>query len=73
MIIKKVRTILYDTGFPYCFWDEAVRTVIYLINRSLSKALLSSLTSYKVLYKRKPPMIYLDLFRCDTYIYIHSD
>ena len=72
-IIEKARTMLHDAGLPYCFWDEAVRTAVYLINRSPSKALPSSLTPYEAWYKRKPPMIHLGPFGCDAYVYVHPD
>lgn len=38
-ILDTVRTILLESAVPPTFWDEAIRTSVFLINRQLSKNL----------------------------------
>lgn len=47
------KSMLYEKKIPYIFWGEAVNTVVYLINRSPTKALHKK-TPFEAFSGRKP-------------------
>jgi hypothetical protein len=60
------RTLLKQKGIPAVFWGEAVVTVVYILNRSPTKA-LNDMTSYEAWYGRKPAVSHLWVFGCLTF------
>ncbi|KAJ0795571.1 putative RNA-directed DNA polymerase [Helianthus annuus] len=56
---------------PQNLWGEAVRHVIYILNRVPTKALKNT-TPYEVLYGRKPTVKHLRVFGCKTHMKIPS-
>jgi hypothetical protein len=67
MVMNTVRSILRARSMPGFFWGEAVHTVVYLLNRSPT-ASLDGLTSFQVLYWKKPLVHFLRVFGCVAYI-----
>jgi hypothetical protein len=55
--------LLTHAAMPLKFWDEAVATTAYLINRTPSK-LLDISTPLKHLYNQKPDYSFLKIFGC---------
>jgi hypothetical protein len=51
---------------PAVFWGEAVVTVVYILNRSPTKA-LNGMTSYEAWHGRKPTVSHLRVFGCLTF------
>ena len=45
-------------GMPTRFWGEAVTTVVFILYRSLTKALMGK-TSFEAWYGRKPSVSFL--------------
>jgi hypothetical protein len=54
------------------FWEEAVRTAVYLKNRSPTKA-VDSATPYQAWTGQRPALSHLRSFGCAVYVYIHPD
>ena len=63
------RTMLHNAGLSEGFWEEAVRTVVYLKNRSLTKA-VDSATPFQAWTGQKPVLHHLRPFGCDIHILI---
>ena len=60
-LIDTVLTMLAHASMPLRFWDEAIRTVAYLINRLFTPT-LSGLTPLEVLFHHKPNYKALKVF-----------
>lgn len=71
-IIEKARTILVNARLSEGFWEEAVRTAVYLKNRSPTKA-VDSITPLEAWTGQKPELNHLRPFGCDSYAFIHPD
>ena len=54
-ILEKIRAMLHASGQPKFLWGEAVHHVVWLKNRTPTKA-LSGLTPFEVAYGRKPDL-----------------
>jgi len=54
------------------FWEEAVRTAVYLKNRSPTKA-VESITPSQAWTGQEPELDHLRPFGCDVYVAIHPD
>jgi hypothetical protein len=61
-----IRTFLLDTKLPETLWPELFKTVLYLKNRSLTKALKGSIP-YEILYKRRPNFSHLRIIGSALY------
>jgi hypothetical protein len=57
------RALLKQRGMPAVFWGEVVVTAVYILNRSLTKA-LNGRTSYEAWYGHKPAVSHLWVFGC---------
>ena len=55
MILEKIRAMLHASGQPKFLWGEAAHHVVWLKNRTPTKA-LGSLTPFEVAYGRKPDL-----------------
>jgi hypothetical protein len=64
-VVGMART-LKQRGMPVVFWGEAVVTVVYILNRSPTKA-LNGRTSYEAWHGRKPAVSHLRVFGCLTF------
>jgi hypothetical protein len=51
---------------PSKFWGEAVRTVVYILNRSPTKS-LSGKTPFEMWHGKKPRVKHLRTFGCTAY------
>ena len=67
------RSLLSDSGLTGGFWEEAVKTAVYLRNRHPTKALELYKTPYEIWYNKKPNLKHLRRFGCDAYIKIHPN
>jgi hypothetical protein len=57
------RALLKQRGMSVVFWGEAVVTIVYILNRSPTKA-LNGRTSYEAWHGRKPAVSHLWVFGC---------
>lgn len=62
-MVEMARCLLKTMKVPSVFWGEAVRTVVYLLNRSPTKA-LNSKTPYEAWHGKKPKVSHLKIFGC---------
>jgi hypothetical protein len=51
---------------PGCFWGEAVKVAVYLLNRAPTKS-LNGKTPYEAWYGRRPGVRHLRTFGCVAY------
>ncbi|PKU80138.1 Retrovirus-related Pol polyprotein from transposon TNT 1-94 [Dendrobium catenatum] len=65
-IIETVRSILFEANLPQSFWDDALHTAIYLINRLPTPSLHNS-SPYYMLYHKQPSYNHLRIFGCLCY------
>ena len=70
-IIEKARFMLLKAKLFKGFWEEAVRTAVYLKNRSPSKAVDS--TPSQAWTGQEPEMDHLRPFGYDVYVFVYSD
>ena len=57
------RALLKQRGMPAVFWEEAVVTAVYILNRSPTKV-LDGRTPYEAWHGRKPAVSHLRVFGC---------
>ena len=65
------RTMMFHANVPKSFWNEAILTSIYLINRVPSR-ILGHKSSFEILYNRKPYVDHLRTFGCVYYVHLPS-
>ena len=70
-IAEKARSMLLNAKLLEGFWEEAVRTAVYLKNRSPTKAVDS--TPYQAWTGQIPELGHLLPFGCDGLTFIHPD
>jgi hypothetical protein len=63
MVVGMARALLKQRGMPAVFWRETVVNVVYIHNRSPTKA-LNGRTSYEAWHGRKPVVSHLRVFGC---------
>ena len=68
-LIEGVRTILVDSKLPHRFWAEALSTIVYLRNRSPTKA-LEGITPHEAWSGTKPDVCALRVFGCSAYAHV---
>ena len=71
-IIETARTMLLNAKLTECFGEEAVRTAVYLKNRSPTKA-VDSVTPFQAWSGQIPTLDHLRPFGCNGYAFIHPD
>jgi transposase InsO family protein len=62
-VVGMARALLKQRGMPVVFWGEAVVTVVYILNRSPTKA-LNGRTPYEAWHGHKPAVSHLRVFGC---------
>ena len=67
-IFEKARAMLYHAGLPIYFWEYAVTTAVYILNRSLSTN--KTQTPEEIWSGNKPYIKHLRVFGCDAYMHI---
>jgi transposase InsO family protein len=70
-IMEAARSMLHAAGLPMSFWTYAVRTAVYLRNRSPTRA-LNNITPYEAWRGEKPDLSHLRVFGCRAYVYLHK-
>jgi hypothetical protein len=62
-VVGMARALLKQRGMPAMFWGEVVVTVVYILNRSPTKA-LEGRAPYEAWHGRKPAVSHLRVFGC---------
>jgi hypothetical protein len=65
-VVGMARALLKQRGMPAVFCGKAVVMAVYILNRSLTKA-LNGRTSYEAWHGRKPAVSHLRVFGCLTF------
>ena len=65
-LIETSLALLKQVSLPTTFWDEAVTTASFLINR-MPTPLLANQSSYEILFKHLPDYNFLKTFGCLCY------
>lgn len=68
-IVEKTRSILHYSKLPKSFWSEAMRTSVFLINRSPTKANQDNKTPYEMWNSRKPTLTFLRIFGSTAFVH----
>ena len=68
-LMEGVRTMLVDSMLPRRFWAEALSTMVYIRNRSPTKA-LAGITPHEAWSGYKPRVDHLRIFGCRAYAHI---
>ena len=55
MILERVQALLHSTGLPRTLWGEAACHVVWLMNRTSTKA-VEGMTPYKAAFGRRPDL-----------------
>jgi hypothetical protein len=66
-MVEMARCLLKSMKVPSMFWDEAMRTTVYLLNRSPIKA-LDSKTPYEAWHGKKSRVNHLRIFGCVSHV-----
>jgi Reverse transcriptase (RNA-dependent DNA polymerase)/Integrase core domain len=66
-VMGMVRSMLKAMKVPVQFWDEAVTTAIYILNRATTKSLVG-MTPYEAWYKHKPTVQHMRTFGCLVHV-----
>ena len=68
-VIETALSLLKQASMPHKFWDEAICTAVYLINR-MPTSLLSYKSPYSLLFTQEPNYKFLRNFGCAYYPYL---
>lgn len=63
-IIEHASAMLWAARLPIGFWASAVKTAVFLYNRSPHSALLNEMTPFEAWFGRKPEVGHLKIFGC---------
>lgn len=66
-IMEKARCLIFDAELGKELWGEAVRTSVYLINRTETRALENHKTPAEIWNSEKPNLEKIKLFGCNAY------
>lgn len=68
-LVEKARSMMSDSNVPKHFWNEAIRTAAYLLNRS-PNVNLDSITPAELWYDRRPDVTNLKVFGSIAYSHV---
>ena len=68
-IMEAARAMLHGAGLPLSFWVYAVKTAVYLRNRSPTRALVDA-TPYEAWRGEKPDLSHLRTFGCRAFVWL---
>lgn len=63
-VVSKARAMMIEANMPIRFWLHAVKTAIYLMNRTVSSTLESGVTPYEMWHGSKPDISHIRVFGC---------
>jgi hypothetical protein len=69
VVLQRVRAVLHASGLPKSLWGEAVRHVIWLKNRTSTKAVPSGKTPYELVTGKKPNLSQLHEWGCSVWVH----
>ena len=66
---EMARSLLQHAKLPPAFWGEAIATSVYILNRSLTKA-VDGKTPEEVFSRRKPNVSHFRVFGCVAHVHV---
>jgi hypothetical protein len=66
-VVATAKSMLKAKWLPGWFWDEAVNTIVYVLNLCPTKS-VDGMTPFEVWHGRKPAVHHLRTFRCIVYV-----
>lgn len=66
---ESARTMLIASGLEKCLWPEAVRTAVYMLNRSTNSKRVDS-TPYQEWFGKKPELGHIRIFGTECFVQI---
>lgn len=69
-LIKKVHTMLNNTGLPHKYWGDVLLHTAHLVNVTPTCALLGEVTLHEAFTGNKPDVSSICIFGCKAYIHI---
>lgn len=66
-IMEKARCLIFDSKLDKSLWGEAMRTAVFLTNRTPTSTLPKNMTPAEIWYKQKPNMTKIKLFGSIAY------
>ena len=64
ILLDMVRSMMSLTDLPLSFWDYALETTTFTLNRAPSKSIET--TPYELWFGNKPKLSFLKVWGCDT-------
>ena len=65
-LLDMVQSMMSLTDLPLLFWDYALETIAFTLNRAPSKSVET--TPYELLFSSKPKLSFLKVWSCDAYM-----
>ena len=70
ILFSIVRSLLKWSKLPFTFWDYAIETAAYILNRALTNGNIEGKTPYELFYKKVPNVSHMRTFGCACYIHL---
>ena len=71
-IVGATRTMLHDQSLPFFLWEEACSTTVYVLNKSLHRA-LGCKTPEEMFTRKVPKISHFRIFGCLTDSHVPSE
>src|SRR3954465_1034918 len=65
-LLDIVQSMMFLTDLPLLFWDYALETAAFTLNRAPSKSVETTL--YELWFSKKPKLSFLKVWGCDAYV-----
>lgn len=66
-LLNGVRTLQTEGNMPSQFWNVALDTFVYILNRTVPEA--ASVSAYENLHQEKPDLSHARVYGCDAYVH----
>jgi hypothetical protein len=71
-IVEVARSMIHASNLHIHFWEEAVMTAVYVLNRTGIRT-LEGITPFEAWHKVKPSIAHLDVFGSDSYMHVPKE
>lgn len=72
-VMERARCLLFDSQLDKKFWGEAIKTAVYLINRSKTSVLSGNVTPAEMWYGFAPNLSKIRIFGCTAYVHVGKE
>ena len=67
-----VRSMMQSKKLPNIYWVEAIKIVVYILNRAPTRS-LDKIIPYEAWFERKPNLEHFRVFGCLAYVHINDE